>query len=84
MMLSVILQALAQWSGANSITIYAPRYFAMVSTTGQSERLFATAIFGIDKFVSAIIYGVILTDLYIGISLHFISKLDMGLFLVID
>ena len=28
--LSIMSQLLAQWSGANSITIYAPQYFAMM------------------------------------------------------
>jgi hypothetical protein len=90
-MLSVMSQILAQWSGANSITIYAPRYFAMVGTTGQNEKLFATAIFGVVKFVSAILCALFLIDvigrkrsLYIGISLQFVSMLYMALFLVID
>jgi sugar porter (SP) family MFS transporter len=90
-MLSIMSQILAQWSGANSITIYAPRYFAMVGTTGQNEKLFATAIFGVVKFVSAIICAAFLIDfigrkraLYIGISLQFVSMLYMALFLVID
>jgi hypothetical protein len=90
-MLSVLSQVLAQWSGANSITIYAPRYFAMLGTTGQNEKLFATAIFGVVKFVSAILCAVFLIDfigrkrsLYIGISLQFFSMLYMALFLVID
>ncbi|KIW07459.1 uncharacterized protein PV09_01429 [Verruconis gallopava] len=90
-MLSFMSQILAQWSGANSITIYAPRYFEMVGTTGQNEKLFATAIFGVVKFVSAIICATFLIDfigrkrsLYIGISLQFVSMLYMALFLVID
>jgi len=44
--LSVFSQILSQWSGANSITIYAPEYFEMMGTTGQNEKLYATAIFG--------------------------------------
>ncbi|TID22053.1 putative quinate permease protein [Venturia nashicola] len=90
-MLSIFSQILAQWSGANSITIYAPRYFAMVGQTGQNEKLFATAIFGVVKFVSAIICAAFLIDfigrkraLYIGISLQAFSMLYMALFLVID
>jgi hypothetical protein len=84
-------QILAQWSGANSITIYAPRYFAMVGQTGQNEKLFATAIFGVVKFVSAVLCATFLIDfigrkraLYIGISLQGFSMLYMALFLVID
>ncbi|QDS71799.1 hypothetical protein FKW77_009451 [Venturia effusa] len=90
-MLSVLSQILAQWSGANSITIYAPRYFAMVGQTGQNEKLFATAIFGVVKFVSAILCATFLIDfigrkraLYIGISLQAFSMLYMALFLTID
>ncbi|KAF2432940.1 MFS quinate transporter-like protein [Tothia fuscella] len=90
-MLSVMSQILAQWSGANSITIYAPRYFAMVGTEGQNEKLFATAIFGVVKFVSAVICATFLIDvigrkrsLYIGITLQGLSMLYMALFLVID
>jgi MFS family permease len=89
--LSVMSQVLAQWSGANSITIYAPRYFAMVGQTGQNEKLFATAIFGVVKFVSAVLCATFLIDfigrkraLYIGISLQAFSMLYMALFLVID
>ena len=33
-----------EWSGANSITIYAPQFFKILGTTGQSEQLFATAM----------------------------------------
>lgn len=90
-MLSIFSQLLAQWSGANSITIYAPEYFEMMGTSGQREKLFATAIFGLVKFISAIICAVFLIDfigrkrsLKIGIGLQFLSMLYMALFLVID
>merc|ERR1711977_624726 len=33
-------QLLSQWSGAQSITIYAPDMFALLGTTGQREKLF--------------------------------------------
>jgi MFS family permease len=39
-------QLLSQWSGAGSITLYAPDFFALLGTKGQNEKLFATAIFG--------------------------------------
>jgi hypothetical protein len=48
-------QLRSQWSGAQSITIYAPEFFALLGTEGQNEKLFATAIFGVVKFVAAII-----------------------------
>lgn len=91
LMLSVMSQVLGQWSGANSITIYAPEYFEMMGTTGQNEKLFATAIFGVVKFVSSLLCAIFLIDwigrkraLMSGITLQFISMLYMALFLVID
>ncbi|CAN9094624.1 unnamed protein product [Alternaria alternata] len=89
--LSVMSQLLAQWSGANSITIYAPQYFAMMGTTGQNEKLFATAIFGVVKFVSSMLCAFFLIDflgrkrsLATGITLQLVSMLYMAIFLLID
>jgi hypothetical protein len=45
-------QLLSQWSGAQSITVYAPDMFSLLGTTGEREKLFATAIFGVVKFVA--------------------------------
>lgn len=91
LMLSICSQALGQWSGANSITIYAPEYFAMVGQTGQNEKLFATAIFGVVKFVSSLICAFFLIDyvgrkrsLMIGITLQFVAMLYMAGFLLAD
>ncbi|EKG15118.1 Sugar/inositol transporter [Macrophomina phaseolina MS6] len=91
LMLSLFSQLLSQWSGANSITIYAPEYFKMMGTTGQSEKLFATAIFGVVKFVSALLCALFLIDfvgrkrsLSCGIALQFVSMLYMAIFLAID
>ncbi|KAF2172578.1 hypothetical protein M409DRAFT_17809 [Zasmidium cellare ATCC 36951] len=91
LMLSIMSQLLGQWSGANSITIYAPEYFEMVGQSGQNEKLFATAIFGVVKFVSALICALFLIDfvgrkrsLMTGITLQFISMLYMAIFLFID
>ena len=90
-MLSVMSQLLSQWSGASSITIYAADYFAMMGTTGDNEALYATAIFGVVKFVSALICAFFLIDyigrkrsLMTGITLQFVSMLYMALFLLID
>lgn len=90
-MLGFMSQILSQWSGASSITIYAPQYFAMMGTTGQNEKLFATAIFGLVKFISSLLCAFFLIDfigrkraLSTGIILQFISMLYMALFLVID
>ena len=91
LMLSIFSQLLSQWSGANSITIYAPEYFEMMGTSGQNEKLFATAIFGLVKFISAVLCALFLIDfigrkraLSIGILLQFFSMLYMALFLTID
>jgi hypothetical protein len=89
--LSIMSQLLAQWSGANSITIYAPQYFELLGTTGQQEKLFATAIFGLVKFISAIICAFVLIDLIgrkrslsIGITIQLFSMLYMAIFLLTD
>src|SRR5699024_6115417 len=55
LMLGVMSQVLGQWSGASSITIYAPEFFKSLGKTGQSEKLFASCILGIVKLVSAYI-----------------------------
>jgi hypothetical protein len=48
-MLGMVPQLLGQFSGASSITIYAPEFFELLGTKGQSEKLFATAIVGVVK-----------------------------------
>jgi hypothetical protein len=89
--LSLMSQLLAQWSGANSITIYAPKYFEMMGTTGQDEKLFATAIFGVVKFVSSMLCAFFLIDflgrkrsLSTGICIQLFAMLYMAIFLLID
>lgn len=84
-------QLLGQWSGANSITIYAPQYFEMMGTSGSKEKLFATAVFGVVKFISATICALFLIDfigrkrsLSIGICIQFFTMLYMAIFLAID
>lgn len=81
-------QLLSQWSGAQSITIYAPDFFALLGTKGQNEKLFATAIFGVVKFVAAITCALFLIDLLgrkrsltIGIALQAVSMLYIAIFL---
>lgn len=81
-------QLLSQWSGAQSITIYAPDFFALLGTKGQDEKLFATAIFGVVKFVAAILCALFLVDLIgrkrslgIGIALQAVSMLYIAVFL---
>ncbi|CBX99567.1 hypothetical protein IAQ61_005175 [Plenodomus lingam] len=89
--LSIMSQLLSQWSGANSITIYAPQYFAMMGTTGQNEKLYATAIFGVVKFVSSMLCAFFLIDFFgrkralsTGITIQLLSMLYMAIFLLVD
>ncbi|KAL9109298.1 MAG: hypothetical protein Q9227_006053 [Pyrenula ochraceoflavens] len=86
--LGLCSQLLSQWSGAQSITIYAPDMFALLGTKGQNEKLFATAIFGVVKFVAAITCAFFLIDLVgrkrslgIGIGLQTISMVYVAAFL---
>ncbi|KAH0138516.1 putative quinate permease, partial [Aureobasidium melanogenum] len=83
-------QLLSQWSGAQSITIYAPDFFALLGTKGQNEKLFATAIFGVVKFVAAIACALFLVDwigrkrsLSIGIACQAISMAYVAAFLTV-
>ena len=86
--LGVGTQLLSQWSGAGSITLYAQDFFALLGTTGQQEKLFATAIFGVVKFVAAMMCALFLVDvigrkrsLAIGIFLQAISMIYIASFL---
>lgn len=86
--LGLFSQLLSQWSGAQSITIYAPDFFALLGTKGQNEKLFATAIFGVVKFVAAIMCALFLVDvigrkrsLGIGIGLQALSMAYIAAFL---
>ena len=83
-------QLLSQWSGAQSITIYAPDFFTLLGTKGQNEALFATAIFGVVKFVAAILCALFLVDLIgrkrslgIGIGLQMVSMMYIAIFLTV-
>lgn len=74
-----------------AITIYAPQYFAIVGVTGTEEGLLATAVFGVVKFVSALLCAFFLVDfigrkraLCTGITLQFISMLYIAIFLWVD
>ncbi|KAI0378859.1 putative MFS quinate transporter [Hypomontagnella monticulosa] len=86
--LSSMVQFLSQWSGAGSITLYAPDLFKILGITGQNESLLVTAVFGIVKFVAAIICALFLVDvigrkraLLIGIFLQAISMIYVAGFL---
>ena len=90
-MLSVMAQLLGQWSGANSIVVYAPQFFAILGTTGNNEKLLATAITGVVDFVAAVLCAVFIVDLLgrkralmSGICLQFIALLYVAIFLTVD
>ena len=72
------------------ITIYAPKYFAMMGTSGEQEKLFATAIFGVVKFISAMLCAFFLIDFFgrkrsltAGITLQLVAMLYMAIFLLV-
>ncbi|KAI1871911.1 hypothetical protein JX265_005897 [Neoarthrinium moseri] len=86
--LSSMVQFLSQWSGAGSITLYAPDLFKILGITGQNESLLVTAVFGIVKLVAAIICALFLVDvigrkraLLIGITLQAIAMVYVAGFL---
>lgn len=88
LMLGFMSQVLGQWSGANSITIYAPKFFGVLGKSGQSEKLLASCILGVVKLVSAYLCAFFLIDfigrrrsLYIGISLQTISLMYVAIYL---
>lgn len=86
--LTLMAQILSQWSGAGSITIYATDLFKLLGITGSNKNLLVTAIFGIVKFVAAIVCALFLVDvigrkraLLLGITLQAISMIYVASFL---
>ncbi|KAI2605628.1 putative MFS quinate transporter [Hypoxylon sp. NC1633] len=86
--LSSMVQFLSQWSGAGSITLYAPDLFNILGITGQNESLLVTAVFGIVKFVAALVCALFLVDvigrkraLLLGITLQAVSMIYVAGFL---
>ncbi|KAK9358208.1 general substrate transporter [Lipomyces starkeyi] len=86
--LACMAQILSQWSGAGSITLYAPDLFKLLGITGTNESLLVTAIFGIVKLLAAVICALFLVDfigrkraLLIGITLQAISMIYIAAFL---
>lgn len=86
--LTSCVQFLSQWSGAGSITLYAPDLFHLLGISGQSESLLITAVFGVVKLVAAVICALFLVDvigrkraLLIGITLQAISMIYVAGFL---
>ncbi|CAI7637003.1 unnamed protein product [Penicillium bialowiezense] len=83
-------QILAQWSGANSLTTYAPELFSLFGIGGQSEKLFVTAVFGAVKFIASLLCALLLIDhigrkrsLISGILLQQIAMLYIAIFLTV-
>ncbi|KAH8652239.1 quinate permease [Xylariales sp. PMI_506] len=86
--LAFMVQLLSQWSGAGSITLYAPDLFALLGISGQQESLLVSAIFGIVKLAAALICALFLVDvigrkraLLTGITFQAISMIYVASFL---
>ncbi|KAJ5985988.1 hypothetical protein N7499_007719 [Penicillium canescens] len=86
--LTFMAQLLSQWSGAGSITVYAPDLFKLLGVTGKNESLLVTAVFGIVKLVAAILCALFLVDvigrkraLLLGITLQGIAMVYIAGFL---
>ena len=67
---------------------YAPDMFALLGTKGQNEKLYATAIFGVVKFIASVVCALFLVDvigrkrsLSIGIGLQALSMCYIAAFL---
>lgn len=81
-------QIMSQWSGAGSITLYAPDLFELLGVTGTNESLLVTAVFGIVKLVAAVTCALFLVDvigrkrsLLAGITLQAIAMVYVAAFL---
>ncbi|KAJ5301277.1 hypothetical protein PENANT_c023G11823 [Penicillium antarcticum] len=86
--LTFMAQLLSQWSGAGSITVYAPDLFKLLGVAGKNESLLVTAVFGIVKLVAAILCALFLVDvigrkraLLLGITLQGIAMIYIAGFL---
>lgn len=86
--LAIGAQLMSQWSGAGSITLYAPDLFALMGITGTNESLLVTAVFGIVKLVAAVGCALFLVDvigrkrsLLLGITLQAIAMIYVAGFL---
>ncbi|KAL4815038.1 general substrate transporter [Aspergillus spinulosporus] len=86
--LAAMVQILSQWSGAGSITVYAPDLFSLLGVSGSEEGLLVTAVFGLVKLAAAVVCALFLVDvigrkraLLIGITLQAISMIYIAAFL---
>lgn len=86
--LACMVQVLAQWSGAGSITLYAPDLFSLLGINGRNESLLVTALFGIIKLIAALVAALFLVEvigrkrsLMLGITLQTITMIYVAAFL---
>lgn len=87
LLLGLLIQLLGQWSGASAVTLYAPDIFQIVGIS-HGQRLLASSMFGVVKFVAAIACALFMVDylgrkraLYIGISIQLFSLLYLAIYL---
>ncbi|KAM0719969.1 hypothetical protein Q7P37_004104 [Cladosporium fusiforme] len=86
--LTNLAQLMACWSGGSSITVYAADLFKIVGIVGQEASLLSTAIFGVVKFIAAVVCALFLVDtlgrkrsLVIGIALQTFAMFYVAIFL---
>ncbi|KAL3442319.1 general substrate transporter [Aspergillus insuetus] len=81
---------LSQWSGTNAITTYAPKFFALLGISGNSEELLTIGIFGIVKLVAALACSIFFIDrvgrkrtLVSGIAIQFLALPYISIYLTV-
>jgi len=86
--LTLAAQILSQWSGAGSITLYAPDLFHLLGIPDTNTTLLVTAVFGIVKLVAAVICALFLVDfigrkrsLLLGIACQAVAMIYVAAFL---
>ncbi|KAG5356288.1 putative quinate permease [Yarrowia sp. B02] len=88
--LGVCTQLLAQWSGANAVTVYSTQFFSMLGIPSKVDQMMYTAILGVVKFCAAVCCALFLIDtigrrrsLYTGLCVQFVSMMYLGIYLAI-
>jgi hypothetical protein len=86
--LALAVQILSQWSGAGSITIYAPDLFRLLGISDTNTGLLVTAVFGIVKLLAAVACALFLVDvigrkrsLLLGITCQAVAMIYIAAFL---